>query len=207
MVADMKIKICGVTTLSDAKFVCASSVDYLGINKVESSPRFVDDKMAKSLIAVCLESGVIPVAVWQNPDFATVEKFRDKYPQCWLQFHGEETPAAIAKFDRTIKTITCLHDGSFNLDSQSYHQCEYLLIDAPKRGDTFDWKILNRLKGINELPLFLAGGITPSNVQSLLSHLDFLPYALDISSGIEYSPGLKSEKLLHKLQAQIKLAL
>jgi phosphoribosylanthranilate isomerase len=198
------VKICGITNVADALAAAGSGADALGLMFYEGSPRHVTMKAAAE-IAQKLPPFVIKVGVFVNaPEDAVLRAIGE----CGLniaQFHGDETPEYCAQFPvMTIKAFR-VRDAE-SLKALEDYQTDAFLLDAHtpvKLGGTgmsFNWDLAIEAQKLGR-PIFLAGGLTPENVAEAVRRVR--PYAVDVSSGVEASPGKKDHQ---KLAAFIKAA-
>ena len=188
-----RIKICGVRTREVLEAAVESGCDVMGfVVDVPSSPRTLDIESAAAL-ARMLPRRVLPVAVMRNP---TIELVR-AWPETWVQLHGDEDGAFIEQAAATkhvIKGFGFDPDavGRFNGDPH----VEMLLIDGPAGGGgtAFDHAALAEMMPRLVKPILIAGGLTAANVAEII--LTLQPFAVDVSSGVETSPGEKSPELI-----------
>ena len=188
----VKVKICGITNLADALGAVEAGADLLGFIFCETSPRHVTVAVAAE-IAQQLPSHIVKVGVFVNaPDELVLEAIS----ACglnMLQFHGEEKPEDCTKFGvmsikafrvRDAQSLEALHDyptDAWLLDTFAERQ-------AGGTGRTFDWDLAVRAQRFGK-PIFLAGGLDPANVIEAVRRVR--PFAVDVSSGVEASPGKK----------------
>lgn len=194
-----KIKICGITNLEDAEAAIDLRVDILGFNFYPKSPRYIEPKKAVEIIAK-LPAHVDIAGVFVNADAQTIHELANPGLINWVQLHGDETPEFCDQFKawnlRTIKAVR-VKDAAAVKDAEKYHTSA-LLFDAfnPKlyggTGETFDWSLVKNCPQ----RIFLAGGITPDNVQKALEQN---AYGVDVCSGIESEPGKKDLKKMKQL--------
>ena len=198
------IKICGITNDEDANLSIEYGADAIGLNQYEKSPRFVNKKELLK-IKNSLDDDVLIVPVFVNPKEGEVLKFLDIYPNSVLQFHGNESLEFCKKFGRPfIKSINI--DDSINAyDYQKgYPSAKYFLLDSGDEdlhggtGKKFDWKKIPR--DLNNL--IVAGGLNPNNILSLLDY--FIPFGVDVCSGVESKKGVKDSLKLKKFIDLIK---
>jgi phosphoribosylanthranilate isomerase len=198
------VKICGITNATDALAATEAGADVLGLMFYEGSPRHVTVKAATE-IARQLPPFVIKVGVFVNaPEDAVLRAIGE----CGLnivQFHGDETPEYCGLFPvMTIKAFRIRDAGS--LKTLADYQTDAFLLDAytPDKlggtGATFNWDLAIEAQKLGR-PIFLAGGLTPENVAEAVRRVR--PYAVDVSSGVEESPGKKNHQ---KVAAFIKAA-
>ena len=187
-----RIKICGITCLEDAQFAVNCGVDALGFMFYEPSKRFIDVESASS-ICRALPPCVSKVGVFVN---ASKEQVLHTQKACGLdvlQFHGEESPDWCQQFD--AKTMKAFRVGDVNSLEVIYsYDVDAWLVDSytpGERGGTghsFQWELLSDIRPYRK-PLFLAGGLTPDNIQEAIREVQ--PFGVDISSGVESAPGRK----------------
>ncbi|MFO1475222.1 MAG: phosphoribosylanthranilate isomerase [Verrucomicrobiota bacterium] len=193
----VKVKICGLTSVDDALAAAAAGADMIGLMFHPASPRFVQPQTATS-IAAALPPYVAKVGVFVNAP----EKFvRERIADCGLnllQFHGDETPEYCLRFGiMTVKAFRIRNAAS--LEALDHYPTDAWLLDAytPGKeggtGETFDWELAKQANQKGR-PIFLAGGLTPANVARAVAQVQ--PFAVDVSSGVESSPGKKNPELV-----------
>jgi len=194
----VKVKICGITSGTDALMAASAGADAVGFNFWPSSPRYIDPDRALA-IRHCLPPFVATVGLFVDED---VEKVREVMTCCGLdyaQLHGHEAPAKVARLEdlRVIKAIRVRDEKDLNqLDT---YRVDAFLLDTYVRGQpggtgrTFDWGLARRASG--RAKIILAGGLTPQNVAGAVEAAR--PYAVDVASGVEAAPGQKSRKLVN----------
>ncbi len=191
----VKVKVCGVTRVEDARMAWAEGVDVLGLNFYARSPRCVDVPTAAALARTRPALGaVVGVFVNEAPDI-----IRMKVRECGLtavQLHGDEPPEACAGFG--VPVIKALRvRGPEDVENArrfvGVGDVTALLLDgaAPGYGGGgvgFDWSLVARLTDAG-VPVLVAGGLNPGNVAQAVKATR--PYAVDVASGVESSPGIK----------------
>lgn len=200
----VRVKICGITSVRDAEAVQSEGADAIGLVLYEKSPRYVDLPQAgeiRSVIGPFSKS----VALLVNPEKGFVQRVIDELKPDLLQFHGDETADFCEQFDFPyIRAIRMHKDLDIAATTRAYDSARGFLFDAWNSrsyggtGECFNWK---RLPVEPDFPLILAGGLTPDNAAEAASMVK--PYALDVSSGVESSPGVKD---LGKVRAFISAA-
>jgi phosphoribosylanthranilate isomerase len=188
----VKVKICGVTTVSDAQAAVQAGADAVGLMFYSGSPRHVEMETAQE-IARSLPSSVIRVGVFVDPNPSDVFAAIQTCGLNLLQFHGAETSQFCQQFGvmtmkafraRNAESLIPLADfaaDAFLLDS-------YVPDKPGGTGETFNWDLAVEAKKFGR-PIFLAGGLTPQNVAAAIRAVQ--PFAVDVSSGVEISPGRK----------------
>ncbi len=198
------VKICGITNAPDALAAAAAGADALGLMFYEGSPRHVTVKAAGEIVRQ-LPPFIIKVGVFVNAPEDAVMRAIGECGLNILQFHGDETPEYCGQFPvMTIKALR-VRDGE-SLKALADYRTDAFLLDAysPDRlggtGEKFNWDLAIEAQKLGK-PIFLAGGLTPENVAEAVRRVR--PYAVDVSSGVEESPGKKDHK---KVAAFIKAA-
>jgi phosphoribosylanthranilate isomerase len=187
-----RIKICGLMNRDDALAAADAGADALGFIAVPGSPRYVDPQTYYEITAYePLPLFVQCVVVVQRPDE------EDEYVPDYVQ-HYEDTPAASRATGSAWKRIRAfrMRDESILAEIAAYPDpVGAILLDTYHKdklggsGEAFDWSLAARAKALTDRPIILAGGLTPKNVKAALDAVR--PYAVDVSSGVETSPGVK----------------
>ena len=195
--AKTKIKICGLTREVDVQAAVEAGADMLGFIHVPKSRRFVDIDRLETLLKE-VPAAVSAVIVVQNADTLTLDTLRDRLTFKWFQFHGEEEAGLVRRYRgykaQSIRIDQDLDDPLAKLDPSA----PFNLLDSAVAGQSggtglvFDWRILTEWPG----NLMVAGGLDPENVSPLVR--DYAPWGVDVSSGIEDSPGVKNHQKLRE---------
>lgn len=187
-----RIKICGLTEEEDAFFCAKAGADALGFVIYENSPRFIKPIKLKAIVSK-LPPFVTPVLVLVNPEKTLVEEAIAAAPHALLQFHGQEPEDFCCRFRRPyIKAFPVDQTGNLLEYKDSYTSASAFLLDAQVlgqpggTGSILPWEKLPKVWG---KPLILAGGLNPLNVAEAIAILR--PWAVDVASGVESSPGRK----------------
>lgn len=200
----VRVKICGLTSLTDALIACEAGADAIGLVFYAPSPRNVDIALARH-IAENLPPFVQVVGLFVNPERDWVDQVLAAVPLDLLQFHGSEDEAFCASFAKPYLKAFAMKDG-VDIDAlmSPYHSARGFLLDAwhPEKpggtGERFDWQ---RFPAKAQRALILAGGLSADNVAQAIAQCK--PYAVDVSGGVEASPGIKSAE---KVKAFIREA-
>ena len=192
-----KLKICGITDLADARYLAGEGVDYLGFVQHEDSPRYV----VPSLVSDMLEwlYGPESVGVFVNKSAEEVNQIAATAGFDYVQLHGEESPETCRAVDRPIiKAIRVRHDASSDqlraIMERYDGLVEHFLLDTHNSsvwggtGESFNWRLARELS--TDYSIFLAGGIDAGNIERAVKTMR--PFAIDLSSGVESAPGVKS---------------
>jgi phosphoribosylanthranilate isomerase len=191
----MKIKICGITNREDAEIAVAAGADALGFVMYRKSPRWVEPAVARSIIAG-LPPFVLPVGVFINEEVERVRALMDECGFALAQLHGDESALYCQNLGRPALKALRLKDRAtfFALaEFQGRANVRGVLIDAFSdqayggTGQTVDWTLAE--EAARSTQIILAGGLTPANVAGAIQMVR--PYGVDVSSGVERSPGKK----------------
>jgi phosphoribosylanthranilate isomerase len=202
----VRVKFCGITNHQDALLAVELGVNALGF-VFAPSPRKVDPETARRIIQG-LPPFVQTVGVFVNENPARVEEIVRFCRLDMVQLHGDEPPDLCKRLmPRTIKAFRLKGEPDLPALKSYRGKTKAFLFDAYAEdrkggtGKTFDWGLALRGKEVG-VPLILAGGLNPGNVCKAVTMVR--PYAVDVSSGIEESPGKKSPVLMKKLMQRIR---
>src|SRR5690242_7223221 len=191
------VKICGITRVEDGLAAARAGAHAIGLVFHPASPRFVTIERATE-IARSLPPFVTAVALFVNPNVATVRAVLERVPVQLLQFHGDETPALCEQFDVPYLKAVRMAPGTDLLQyAARYQGAKALLVDAFKEGvyggsgHAFDWE---SIPCDLPVPVVLAGGLTAQNVAEAVRTVR--PWAVDVSSGVEREKGIKDPQLM-----------
>ena len=200
-----RIKICGITRVEDATTAVSFGVDAVGLIFYGPSPRAVSIEQAAD-IADSLPALVHAVSVFVDPNEKEIDTILSKGRLTLLQFHGSESAQLCNGFGVPyIKTLRMSDDANPEIYARSYPQACALLLDTYESeryggtGSVFPWE---RAKQCRSSPVIIAGGIDASNVSAALSTSG--AYAVDVSSGVETSPGQKDRKKIQSLICSVR---
>ena len=197
----MRIKICGITNLKDALLASAYGAWAVGFIFYKKSPRFISPNTAAKIIAK-LPPFVTPVGVFVNESYRRVIKTAHLCHLSALQFHGDEPPDYCQRFKgfKIIKAVRV--QRRIHLALFKKYSVDAFLLDTYHEdlfggtGKPFDWAQAKKMRAI-KIPIILSGGLNPQNI--VRAYKSVHPYAVDIASGVEISPGQKSPRLLKAL--------
>lgn len=203
----VRVKICGITRVQDLHAACDAGADALGFVFYEKSPRHVSLEVAADLVRA-LPPFVQSVGLFVNAEPAFIERVLQTVPLDLLQFHGDETPAECVRFGRPyIKAVRVNRDTDLLKCAADFDAARGLLLDAfvpgvpGGTGERFDWSLISPdlLK-----PVILSGGLTPDNIADAVQRVH--PWAVDVSSGVEASKGIKDAHKIAQFIAKAKEA-
>jgi len=199
-----QIKICGITSNTIINLCEKLKVQYLGFVFYPKSPRNLSINQAEKLTSE-ISTNIKKVAVVVNPNDEFLDKIKFYFD--YFQLHGSEDNNRITEIKKKfrkkiIKTIKIKDQNDLQKISL-YRDADEILLDSPamEKSETFSFNLLNN---IDISSYFLAGGINVSNVDKALQYTS----KIDISSGVEISPGIKDEKkiidFINKVQSYAK---
>jgi len=200
----VKVKICGITSLEDALTAVAAGADALGFVFHPASPRHISPKQAAVIIKQ-LPPFIQTVGLFVNEARDTVHTTADRCGLDIVQLHGDESPDFCSSINRRVIKAFRIKD-IFSLDAVSDYCIAACLLDAWSpaayggTGRTFNWEIASAAAA--QRPIVLAGGLTPDNVAEAVRRVN--PYAVDVSSGVESSPGRKDAEKIRKFIIQAR---
>jgi phosphoribosylanthranilate isomerase len=213
-----RIKICGVKTAKDAQLIALAGADAVGLNFYPESSRYLDPIEAEK-IAATIPAKLLRVGVFVNAPLEFIVEAAGRLALNWIQLHGEEPPSAIAALPALpiLKAFRLTEAGAEPVASY-LAKCREIgclpkavLIDANRpgqlggTGETIDWNEVRSLKAVlGEIPLVLAGGLTPFNVAEAIATAQ--PDAVDVASGVESKPGSKDLMLVRAFVTSAKKA-
>ena len=198
-----KVKICGFTNSKNARDAAIAGVDAIGLVFYDKSPRNVDIQKAREIVAA-LPPFINRVGLFVNANPSFIDEVLCEVPLDTLQFHGDEEVVDCTQYQMPfIKSLRVTSKTNLDQIAEHFSDASALLLDSYNpnsyggTGEIFDWS-LARVK-IN-LPIILAGGLNSENVSEAISQVN--PYAVDASSGVESSPGMKDiDKILAFIQS------
>jgi phosphoribosylanthranilate isomerase len=187
---DVRVKICGVTRLEDALLAARLGADAVGLNFWPRSKRYVSPAAAGEIVRA-LPPGIAAVGVFVDPRRDEVLAAIDASGVGVAQLHGDEPPALCASLPVPVVKAIRVTDGHSLAQLASYEVQAFLLDAASPEyggsGRTFDWALA--VEVARELPVLLAGGLSPENVAEAVRTVR--PMGVDVASGVESSPGVK----------------
>jgi phosphoribosylanthranilate isomerase len=196
----MRVKFCGVTNLDDAHEAARLGAWAIGLNHHPESPRFCQPAVAAE-IGGALRRTLEIVGVFVNPTLGQLTAAAEDESLTIVQLHGDEGPAFCREAARRTgcKVIKALpvRSAADILRAEAY-RTDYHLLDAHRpgtpggTGQSFDWELLAGRR--SDVPLILAGGLTPENVADGVIAAE--PFAVDVASGVEAEPGVKDHALM-----------
>lgn len=196
----MKVKFCGITRIEDAHEAVRLGAWAIGLIHSPQSRRFVEPANAVE-ISAAVRRQLEVVGVFVNPTLDQVARAAEDESLSMVQLHGDEGLAFCQEVQRrtgckVIKAIS-VH-SSADVQAATSFRVDYHLLDSGNAtgpggtGRTFDWGLAAQRR--SEVPLILAGGLTPDNVAEGISVVR--PFAVDVATGVESAPGVKDHRLM-----------
>tara|TARA_B100000579_G_scaffold291673_1_gene242252 strand:- start:485 stop:1117 length:633 start_codon:yes stop_codon:yes gene_type:complete len=200
-------KICGLKNKQSLICCEENNVDFFGMIFYKKSPRNITIYEAKILTDISISLKIKPVGVFVDHNISELKKIITMLNLKFIQLHGEENQLYINEIKKEfnlkiIKKLSIKTSADLN-KIKNYSNIDYLLFDyKPKNNElpggnskSFDWSIL---KGLNiDLPWFISGGINEINIKNIKNLIN--PNGIDLSSGVEESPGIKSNAKIKNL--------
>lgn len=202
----IKLKVCGITTIEDARAAIDCGAEYLGFNFYPKSPRYISPLSARAIIER-LPDEVISVGVFVNearPE--DVIEILQTSGARMAQLHGDESPDYCAQVgaERVIKALRAGDD--FDARRVLDYPASAILLDAfdaklyGGTGKTANWAIAREVARLAKI--FLAGGLSPDNIVEAIRAVE--PFAVDVNSGVESAPGRKDAVKLKRLKEEME---
>lgn len=203
------VKICGVTSLEDALASTEAGADALGFNFYPKSPRCVSTRAARDIVEK-LPPGVLTVGVFVNAgEPEDVARVASEVGLNAVQLHGDETRDYCSRLGG-VEVIKALRVGpTFAPEDVAGFGVRSVLLDAYVAGEwggtghAFDWEVARRAREMARR-LYLAGGLNASNVAAAVRAVR--PFAVDVCSGVEASPGRKDAALVRRFVEAVRSA-
>ncbi len=194
----MKIKICGITNIDDARVAIEAGADLLGFNFYPKSSRYIAPQKARDIATQIRSDGHGPllVAVFVNAPAEEIRSILEITQIDLAQLHGDEPVNALKQLNgRGFKALRPTSETEAEIDAEWFApygpNAPVLLIDAYRQGQyggtghAANWSIATKLA--QQYPILLAGGLTPENVAEAIKHVR--PWGVDVASGVECAPG------------------
>jgi phosphoribosylanthranilate isomerase len=202
-----RIKVCGITRLEDAQASCNFGADAIGFVFYSPSPRYIEASRA-TVIHSALPPFISSVGLFVDADAAVVNDVLRTIRLDYLQFHGAESPAYCEQFGLPYLKAVRVKPGVDLLQyATEFKSAKALLLDAYVEGlhggtgQGFDWQLIPKDL---PLPIILSGGLGPDNVSGAINVVR--PWAVDVSSGVEASKGIKDPDKLERFMRGVRNA-
>ena len=208
----VKIKFCGLKRPEEVRWAEELKADFVGFNLYPESPRYVSPAELKKLAGEVKTAQ--KVLVFVNSSLAEIVRAAAESGADIIQLHGDETPRfcsrVMVKTKRpVIKAFRLANEKDLKLLEEYLDSADYFLLDARTKGlyggtgRLFPWNLAVKAKML-EKPIFLAGGLTAENVTEACRQI--MPFAVDVSGGIEKKPGVKSKKMMTLFAQKVSIS-
>ena len=202
-----RVKICGITRVEDVQAAVRAGVDAIGLVFDPKSPRYVTTERAAT-IAQAVGPFVSVVGLFVDAAPETIRGTLSRVPVTLLQFHGSETPGQCSLYDLPYMKAVRMRDGvDLHAEAAAHADAVALLLDtyvpevAGGSGRAFDWK---RIPADLNKPIVVAGGLSAANVGTAIKSAR--PYAVDVSSGVEMTKGIKDPEKIEAFMRAVREA-
>jgi phosphoribosylanthranilate isomerase len=199
-----RVKICGVTSVEDARICLDAGADAIGLNFAAVSKRCVSLETAQAIVAM-LPAHVLSVGVFVDADYDELMDTQQRVGLRCLQLHGDEAPELVARcLPHAYKALRVR--SAAVIEEAARYPGEHLLLDAyvpgvvGGTGASFDWSLAAALAGTRKITL--AGGLHPDNVASAVAEVR--PFCVDVASGVEGPNGRKDPARVHAFVSRAK---
>jgi phosphoribosylanthranilate isomerase len=202
-----KIKICGIKNIKTIDCCIENKVDFFGLIFYKKSPRNIPIEKAKKLLDYTLNKNILSVGVFVNETAEYLSHILNTLNFNYVQLHGKETNEYIKKIKlknniKIIKVISVKNSKDIE-NTKLYKDADMFLFDYKPESDElpggnakkFNWKLIKDIS--IDKDWFISGGINIDNINDIKQYT--IPYGIDISSGVEDNPGLKSNEKIIKL--------
>ena len=209
----MRVKICGITQLEQAEAIATLGATTLGFICVSQSPRYVSIPQLQAIVPK-LPSKIDKIGVFANANWELIQETVTQTGLTGVQLHGDESLAFCQQLRKILPTVEIIKairvksPESLAMANSYSNYVDTLLLDTyhPQllggTGTTLNWSNLKQFHASK--PWLLAGGLNPDNILTALAELS--PDGIDVSSGVERSPGHKDLELVARLFTQLKLS-
>jgi len=206
-VSRLLVKICGITSVDDARAAVDAGADAIGLNFYPRSLRYVPPAKAAEIVRSLPPKRPLRVGVFVNAAPAEVAALDAALGLDVIQLHGDEDPEYVARIGpKAMKALRVT--GPESLAALRRYKCQAFLLDGPASGAYggagrgFDWSLARQAKGTWRL--LIAGGLTPANVAAAVAAAR--PHGVDVASGVELAPGRKEPELMRAFVAAARAA-
>jgi phosphoribosylanthranilate isomerase len=206
--ARTRIKICGVRNLDTALACVEAGADAIGLNFVDSSPRYVAPSEAWRIVS-SLPPFITTVGVFANQSLERYIAIEETCPTDYGQLHGNEPKQVVRQCGPRIIKAVRFDPVTIEQDLKRWSEVDEvdaIMVDAGRggEGESFNWSALAKVKRACTKPLLLAGGLKPENVAEAIRVVQ--PYAVDVASGVEKERGVKDVALIQAFCANVTRA-
>ncbi len=200
------VKVCGITNLRDAINAARAGADAIGFIFAES-PRKMSPEMARRIIRI-LPPFITTVGVFVNAGWREIKNIMEYCGLDMIQLHGDESPSLCEMLmPRTLKAIRVKDRSSLEIIKDYKNRVRAILLDSFSEkamggtGVTFNWE-LGKKAMAHSIPVILSGGLNPQNISDAITMLR--PAGVDVNTGVEIRPGVKSFNLMKEFILNIR---
>src|SRR6478609_1137183 len=205
---NLKLKVCGMCEADNIIEVASLQPDYMGFIFYEKSRRFVGSNFS---IPYEFPHAIRRVGVFVNEKVDTILRQVSKHKLDYVQLHGNESPEdckALIERVGVIKVFSVDHQFDFGSTKPYQSFSDFFLFDTKTEsyggsGKVFDWNLLKKYD--QQIPFFLSGGLSPANIGDIKELKGMNLHAIDINSGVEIAPGLKSIEKIKSIKSILHL--
>jgi phosphoribosylanthranilate isomerase len=192
----IRIKICGITNITDALKATDLGADALGFNFYPKSPRFISEEAAREIIRK-LPPFLVSVGIFVNEPSGIIRNILESTGIQAIQLQGDESPDFCSQFSQPVIKAIRIKDQDSLKAIKDYRVSAFLLDSySPDyyggSGKSFDWSLAVKSRKYGRI--ILAGGLSPDNINEAIREVK--PYGVDVCSGVEKEPGKKDHKKL-----------
>lgn len=191
------VKICGITREDDIFTLLRYRIWALGFIQIEESPRYIQPEKAREMVCR-LPSQVLSVGVFRDQSVREIKQIRNYCGFSLVQLHGKENSSYCAQLGKgVIRAFGIGEELDFRRIQEYISVVDYFLFDTLIRGRSggtgqpFSWNLLKGIERLNK-PFLVAGGLSSDNVEACINAIH--PFAVDVNSGVESSPGKKDRE-------------
>lgn len=203
---DLFVKICGITNPEDARLAAQLGANAVGFIFHKGSLRYTTPARAAEISQI-LPEHVSKIGVFVNADRKFIREVREQVPLSAVQLYGKEGPDDLVNYETSV--IKVFHvDHNFDVEVLRNYIVDAFLLDTFQEGSfggtgkTFDWNVAVKAKEYGRI--ILSGGLNPQNIEAAIKFVQ--PYGVDVSSGVEKSPGRKDPEKLRDFIARARSA-
>ena len=209
---NIRIKVCGITSVYDARMVCSFPIHAIGLNLVKRSKRRISYRTAKEILDKLCPM-VEPILIFENEKISEVIYACELLRINTIQLHGVEPVSYcsdLKRYNKRLKIIKAFPTKEASITQLNAYRrfCDCFLLDSYDRnnqmggtGKTSDWTIAQEIVSKSRSPVVLAGGLTPDNVNNALKRVK--PFGIDLNSGVESKIGKKDKSMMEKLLEEL----
>ncbi|MBI3788103.1 MAG: phosphoribosylanthranilate isomerase [Ignavibacteriales bacterium] len=201
---ELFVKICGITNLEDAQHAVRCKADAVGFIFHEESPRFIPHNRAAEIVKK-LPEHVSKIGVFVNADRKFIHEVVSHVNLSAVQLYGNEGPDDLVNYEASVIKVFRVKDD-FDVEVMRNYIVDAFLLDTHKEGmmggtgKTFNWNLAVAAKEYGKI--ILSGGLTPDNIEEAIRFVQ--PYGVDVSSGVEASPGKKDSQKVREFIMRAK---